>query len=187
LLDIGWVCRPKPGENRCGDEIVVCREHDPVLVAVVDGLGHGPQAAMAAQAAADFVLEHTDLPTESFFRACDRALIGTRGVAMSVVRIHESTSVMTFAGVGNVELTAVSREAMHAYPRPGVVGGRLRRVVEMSFRLHPGDTIAMFTDGISSRFELRRLLGPAAQQLAEDIVRIHGKDHDDASCACIRR
>ncbi len=184
-VDVAWTARPMVGETECGDAVFVARDPSAVLVAVVDGLGHGPKAAQAAQAAVAFVDANRDLALTDLFRRCDRVIASTRGVAMSIIRIRLDDLRMQHAGVGNVDVTSHSRERVRPVSRPGVVGGRFRRVVMTQFQLHPGDRLVMYTDGISSRMRVEdygRLGGEAA---AAQILQDWGKEHDDASCAVI--
>src|SRR5262249_37493236 len=50
-LDVGAVCLPKPGEEVCGDAWAADQRPGRLLLIVADGLGHGPDAAAAAQKA----------------------------------------------------------------------------------------------------------------------------------------
>jgi serine phosphatase RsbU (regulator of sigma subunit) len=203
-ISVGLAARPKPGETECGDRVVVVESDASVLVAVVDGLGHGPEAALAAKAAEAFVRANATLPLPELFNGCHRALAGTRGVAMAVLRIDVARSTLTHSAVGNVELHALSREPVRAISEPGIVGSRFRRPRESSYPLSPGDLFVLFSDGVSSRLDLEpykamttRAVTPAlgdfsayrrvlsAQDIAKAVIRDHGKAHDDASCAVV--
>jgi hypothetical protein len=56
----GWIMAqrsvPKDGERANGDAVVLRKEGDRALVAVIDGLGHGEAAALAAGRAADYLM-----------------------------------------------------------------------------------------------------------------------------------
>jgi len=52
LIEWGVATLALPGETQSGDRHLVKPVGSTVLVAVVDGLGHGAEAATAAQAAA---------------------------------------------------------------------------------------------------------------------------------------
>lgn len=205
-VSVAQASRPKPGERECGDRVVVVEGDTHVLVAVVDGLGHGPEAALAAMAAETFLVANASLPLADMFRSCDRALIGTRGAAMAVIRVDRAHGLVAHAAVGNVELRAISRERVRPVPEPGFLGGRFRRVRETSYPLSPGDLVVLFSDGVSSRLELEpyrnlkttdRAAGAAMQafsgyqrvlsvgDIARAVIRDHGKAHDDASCAVV--
>ncbi len=185
-FQVGWALRPKPGETVCGDRVVVHEATETeVLVAVVDGLGHGPLAGEAAEAAARFVIENASLALEELFLSCHRAIKRTRGVAMTVVRVDRSARTLVHAGIGNVDLWAISETPASARPDPGVVGGRVRRVHESRFSIAPGDVFAIVSDGISTRLNLGAYARLGAQSTADAILRDHAKDHDDASCAVL--
>ncbi len=185
-VDVGYAHRPMPGETACGDRVVVVDEApDNLLVAVIDGLGHGPRAALAADAAGRFVVDNASAPLEELVRDCDQAIHGTRGVAMTVVRIDRVVHSLRHVGIGNVELSAATTQPLCAAALPGIVGSRVRRVRESTFALSHGDLIAIYSDGISSRLDLRSYSRRGAQSIATAILRDHAKDHDDASCAVL--
>ena len=46
--NVAHLSQPKPGEKANGDAVLVRRDGDALMLAVVDGLGHGPIAAEAA-------------------------------------------------------------------------------------------------------------------------------------------
>src|SRR5215203_4819804 len=55
-VNLAHLSLPKPGERKNGDAVLVRRdEGGGVLLAVIDGLGHGPLAAEASQAAVDLL------------------------------------------------------------------------------------------------------------------------------------
>ncbi|OOK75808.1 putative sigma activity regulating serine phosphatase [Mycobacterium kansasii] len=72
--------RPRPGEHTCGDlPIAVQIDDDTALFGVLDGLGHGPEAARAAQIAVDVLNDARDERLEVLIQLCHRMLSGTRG------------------------------------------------------------------------------------------------------------
>src|SRR6266498_3005483 len=73
------------GEHReSGDLHVIVRHPDGALVAVIDGLGHGAEAALAARTAALLLDAHRDEPVLALVQRCHDGLRQTRGVAMSL-------------------------------------------------------------------------------------------------------
>ncbi|MGD2105560.1 MAG: anti-sigma regulatory factor, partial [Anaerolineae bacterium] len=64
-LDLGVATRPYPGMAVNGDAFVIKRWGESVLVAVIDGLGHGQYAHRAAQQARQYVERHFDQPMVS--------------------------------------------------------------------------------------------------------------------------
>src|SRR3989442_1880853 len=84
LIEWGVASLALPGEAESGDRHLVKPVGTGVLVAVVDGLGHGAEAAAAAQAAVAALERHATESPVPLVERCHRALQGTRGVVMSV-------------------------------------------------------------------------------------------------------
>jgi serine/threonine protein phosphatase PrpC len=185
-VDIGAASRPAIGELVCGDRFLIVRDEQATTVAVVDGLGHGPPAAQAASAFCDVVERCPLEPLERLFERASRELAPTRGAAAVVVRIDAAQGTLHFSGVGNVETRAYSRDPIRPVSIPGIVGRHLRRARELRFAIAPGDVLVVFTDGISSRFDVEGDLALEPQALADTILAEHGKGHDDATCVVIR-
>lgn len=146
-LDWALRGRPIPGEIESGDLHVVDDQGDRCVLGVIDGLGHGPAAAKAAQAAAQGAIgSRGDL--ESIFASCHASAKGTRGVAMSLA-IVDVSGAMTWAGIGNVEAVVIKASGRESLTlRGGVVGERLTppRVTPLTIAF--GDVIVFFSDGL---------------------------------------
>ena len=184
-IELAWRARPARGELACGDVVVVAPAGEDILVALIDGLGHGPEAARAAEAAGEFLRANSKRPLEPLFEACSAAIATTRGVAMAVLRIVNEPFVLEHAGVGNVALRVITREPVNAVPYPGVVGKRMRKVRATRSTLHSNDLLVLHSDGISSRMRLDQLRAESAEGSVEAIMLAHAKSHDDASCVVI--
>jgi len=118
---------------------------------------------------------------------CSQTISHSRGTAIIIIRINTVSHEMTYIGVGNVEMQSISQGSIRPVNIPGIVGRRInRRVRTSSYKLNKGDILTIFTDGISSHFDLEEYSGLDAQTLAETILVKHSKDHDDATCVTIR-
>jgi negative regulator of sigma-B (phosphoserine phosphatase) len=73
----------QPGQSESGDRHLVLSTPAGGLVAVVDGLGHGAEAASAAKVAVRALERGGDRPLVQLFRDCHQSLIGTRGAVIS--------------------------------------------------------------------------------------------------------
>ena len=184
-MKIGAAMRPKNGEVECGDGYVVSWQDDDALIAVIDGLGHGPDAAAASRAAREYVEAHQEDSPGSLMRGLHKAMAHTRGAAIALVRIRPRAGEMTHSAVGNVEVVGLFQEGVKPWCAPGIVGYQVRRVVERSFPIHDGDVFVVHTDGVSRRFDLERYRHLAAQDLAEAVLTDWGKGHDDATCVSV--
>src|SRR5581483_8982625 len=72
-------------------------------IAVIDGVGHGPEAAAAAALAVDALAAHPALGPEESLRLCHGALVGSRGAAISIAHLDPVAGQLSFAGIGNVD------------------------------------------------------------------------------------
>src|SRR2546428_13671345 len=107
-----------PGQTESGDRGLVTATSGGSLVAVVDGLGHGAEAAGAAKAAVSSLELHAQEPIIQLIRNCHRSLAGTRGVGMSVAEFYARAETMTWIGVGHDEGGLLPQQAA-VCPRRG--------------------------------------------------------------------
>jgi phosphoserine phosphatase RsbX len=185
---VEWaVCaRPLPGETESGDLHLVAPLPTGVLIAVVDGLGHGPEAASAARIATASLRERPQDGTADLMRRCHASLQGTRGVVMSIASIDAETDQLTWVGVGNVDaiLFRADPDAMPAREslpqRGGIVGFRIPSLRLTTLSIARGDMLVVATDGIRSNFCADSPLGWHPQDAADYMLKQHGKDTDDA-------
>lgn len=172
-----------------GDQCSVVPFDGGVLVGVIDGLGHGPNAAKASRAATDILEAHAHEGPLALVERCHEGLRRTRGAALTLASIH-ATSVdgasaeLTWLGVGNVEGALLRRDRARADDsvvlRGGIVGLRLPALRATTLTLEIGDTLIFATDGIRPGFtrEVERTSAPAA--IAESILADHRSGNDDA-------
>lgn len=165
MTSLHWDCLSQPiaGETVCGDVVTVVTTAPPAAVghwlAVIDGLGHGPEAARAALTARN-ILEQTATQPElaghpdQMLRHLDTALAGTRGAAIGLTWITPGR--LRHAGVGNTRTLRWRTGRTQRLPSSyGIVGdGQLsaghgsRRVTVLDLDLLPGDWLLLFTDGL---------------------------------------
>ena len=138
LIDWGVATLALAGQTESGDLHLVKPVGRGVLVAAVDGLGHGAEAAAAARAAVTALDRHADEFLIPVVRKCHEALIGTRGVVMSLAYLDGAKRSLIWLGIGNVEgvnhygRTGEHRpEGMFIATGPGVPPGLLDRVVSI--------------------------------------------------------
>ncbi len=186
LIEWGVAARPLPGEAESGDLHLVKPVPDGVLVAAVDGLGHGPQAAVAARIAVAALEAHSGESVISLVRRCHERLRGSRGVVMTLATLNGRESTMTWLSVGNVEgvlLRADPRASPareYVVQRGGVVGENLPLLLASVVPVDPGDTLILATDGISHGFAEGLAMMDPPQAIARRIMAAYGKTTDDA-------
>ncbi len=189
-LDRGTAGVAHEGEVRSGDLAVFVPTAAGGLACVIDGLGHGPEAADAAELCADVVRANAEAGARELMVACHEALLTTRGVVMTVAWFDLERSQLSWAGVGNVDARLVrsgpeQREDV-ALVFGGVLGYRMPQVRAATMRLERGDVLIMITDGIDPAISSALASGGAAQALADRILASHGKGTDDALAVVVR-
>ena len=163
-LDCGIAAQPLPGQNESGDKYVIIQSSAEALVAVIDGLGHGEDAASAARIAAEALQENAGLPVIPLLRICHQKLRDTRGVVMSI--------------------GTVSRELLSL--RGGVVGDQLPNLITSILPVSRGDTLVFATDGVRNDFVDGITVGDPVQRTAENILAHHARGTDDALVLVVR-
>lgn len=187
LQAVEWsvVSRTMPGQSVSGDLHVVAPWKEGVLVAVVDGLGHGDEATVAARTAAVVLEQHAHEPVIALVQRCHRALQNTRGVAMTLVALNTDDATATAIGIGNVEtavfrinpLTRHLRESVLL--RGGVVGYRLPALHASVLPIAAGDLFVFATDGVREDFAELVRTSDSPAHIAEKIMAKKFRGTDD--------
>ena len=182
LLEWGMACRPAAPDTILGDGHLIQREERGILVAAIDGLGHGDKAADSTSAARDALASLPGVSLERRMSHCHERLQGTRGVALSLAWLDGRASTMTWLGVGNIEgvLATAARRITTLLLRGGVVGRRLPWMTASTLPIAVGDTLVFVTDGIGPDFERSLIPGDPPQRQAERILNRHFRGGDDA-------
>lgn len=193
LIEWGVATLALPGERESGDLHLVKAVGQRVLVSVVDGLGHGAEAAAAARTAVATLDRHVDEFVLPLLQRCHEALRGTRGVVMSLALLDAPRGSLTWLGVGNVEGILLSADQAarpgraRLVTRGGIVGSELPRLRAEVVAVAPGDTLIFATDGIHDGFADAVSADASPQQLADEILARYKKGTDDALVLVARR
>jgi negative regulator of sigma-B (phosphoserine phosphatase) len=196
LIEWGVATQTKNGHPESGDQCLVKPFPNGTLVAVVDGLGHGDNAAAVAKTAVTTLQSYAHESVVSLMKRCHQSLRGSRGVVMSLASFNALKGTMTWLGVGNVDgilLPAdVKEDPKHKslLLRGGVVGYRLPTLRDAVLPVRQGDILIFVTDGIRSGFVKDQIQEAgiaqtidktkSPQQIANYILAQYGRDTDDA-------
>lgn len=179
MLTIASRTRPKDGERANGDAAVLRQEGERALLAVIDGLGHGELAALAANRAVDYLQGWAlDGDLLGAMQGLHEVLRGSRGAAASLCLLTGPTLVC--CGVGNVEIRCLGAK-VPILPSPGVLGARVLQFRICRGELTPGTRLVMFTDGISQRSPLEALRRLDPEAMCDELMGNHRKPTDDAT------
>jgi hypothetical protein len=205
VMSIGAVCLPVHGEQACGDAWAMKRGGDTTLFLLADGLGHGPDAAAAANLAVKVFAESASLHPAELLHLIHAALRGTRGAAVLVVQVNEVAKVakvtemaefesghgtVRYAGVGNISgsiiAAAASRNLVSHY---GTAGVEARSIREFSLPWPEGGLLVMHSDGVDTRWSMHDYPGLAHQHptlIAGVLYRDHQRQRDDSTVVVAR-
>jgi negative regulator of sigma-B (phosphoserine phosphatase) len=185
LIEYAVSAVPAPGQAESGDLHAVIPTQRGALVAVIDGAGHGSEAASAARLAVSTLEAHPNEGLIPLLRRCHERLRGTRGAVMSLVSLDGTENTLTWLGVGNIEGvllrsgSSMNPSAETIVLRPGIVGYRLPPLQAVITPVTPGDLLILTTDGIQANFVRKFAAEDQPVRIAEYISSSCSKGHDD--------
>ncbi len=183
LFDHAVSSRGQGGAEVSGDHHMVRRIDRGVLVAVVDGLGHGRDAEIAARLAIETLESAPVAEITGLVQRCHSVLNRSRGVVMSIASLDAERQTMTWLAVGNIEGVLIrpgtaKREAI--LMRGGIVGHRLPPLRTATLPLSAGDLLVLATDGIREGFAETLRSDAPLQEIADRVLARYGRAEDDA-------
>ena len=184
---VDWHVATRAVGSESGDQYLVEGTPESALVAVVDGLGHGHEAALAAKAAIAAIEAGPWENLGTLLTRCHETLRGTRGAVLSLASFGVGS--LSWLGVGNVDgvLVRAGFEAPeHLLVRSGVVGRQLPSLRVWRTSVARGDTLILATDGVHRRFAEQAGGAFGTRPSAEQILVDHGKSTDDALVLVVR-
>jgi len=189
-IDTHLVSRSLTGrDDECGDTGLIQLWPSHCLLALVDALGHGREAAEVARQARQYLENNLTLAPGEMINGMHECLKGSRGAVASVCQLDLETGSMIYAGMGNVTTKILGVQYFSFVNRDGVIGYMMPRPMEAAAELRPGEVLVMLSDGVSSNFppaDLDYALRDSADFITSEIMSRYGKKDDDASCLVAR-
>lgn len=188
-LEIGSYSRPFFGEQKNGDSIVTCADENFTYLAVIDGIGHGPKAAVISSSIKEFIERNWNQNPSKIIEKVHHHMIGSEGAVIGVSVIDHSESTLVYAGLGNIACRVIGSMDKAMVSADGLLGVRLRTVENSKIDLHDKDLIVMHSDGVSSLSSLKdfpRINITSSRLLAKKIVQKYGSEYDDATCITVK-
>jgi anti-sigma regulatory factor (Ser/Thr protein kinase) len=189
-LEVGAVCLPKPGEEVPGDGWRLEASGDYRTIMVMDGLGHGPNAARASRAATEAFAAHPAATPSALMQISHGALAATRGAAGAAARFSLAKKHGSFAGVGNIACRVESiGERRQLVSHSGTLGHVLRRVQEFEFAYPAGALLILHSDGLATRWSSADYPGLSAKHaglIAGVLYRDHNRGTDDVTVVVLK-
>ncbi|ALP61323.1 ATP-binding protein [Paraburkholderia caribensis] len=209
--DIGGVCVPYPGESVCGDAWGVEADRDGLTITLADGLGHGPDAHVAAAAAVDVARRRAGRSPATLMELAHGALRPTRGAAVAMARLDLTRSQLVFTGTGNIAASIfntgkpalvgggaslgsstaaeAARNTWQLTSRNGIVGHTMRDSQEFEVAWTRDALLILHSDGIGTRWDLAAYPGlhlQPAVMIAAVLYRDFSRRRDDATVVVVK-
>ena len=185
-IEAAFATLPIPGQTESGDLCLIKHVGKGTLIAVVDGLGHGEDAASAAHAAVGALDKYSRQPLVDLVQRCHEALVGLRGVVLGLAYLDPQAATLTWLGVGNVGGLLLRADLggrparVSLVPNAGIIGAEQTHPTTRSVPLALGDTVILSSDGIKDGFADSVVLTNSPQEIADFVITRHVKGNDDA-------
>lgn len=189
-VEMGAVSLPVAGEEACGDAWAVVNTPSHTAVLVADGLGHGPSAAVAAQATVRVFRTATRLDPVEILQSAHTALRPTRGAAAAVAVLDRASGALSYAGIGNIVAAVIGSSGRQGLVSlSGTLGHEVRKIQAFEYKWLAGGTLVMHSDGLGTQWDLGRYPGLATRHaalIAATLFRDSRRERDDATVVVVR-
>ncbi|NLU80156.1 SpoIIE family protein phosphatase [Micromonospora sp. HNM0581] len=192
--EMSWadgLTRPLSGETVSGDGYAARVVGDRRQVMVTDGLGHGPLAAAATEAALAAFRSAPAAPPAEVVGHLHRSMSHTRGAAVAVAEPDPATGVLRYAGLGNIAGAVVADDGRRRglVSLPGIAGHQRPVIRQYDYPFEADNLLVMHTDGVVDRWQLVDYPGLAVRSplvVATTLLRDAGIRRDDAGVLVAR-
>ena len=185
---IAAISVPKSGEKLCGDGFHI--EYDPeqqlFRLLVLDGLGHGPDAHLAAQAAIEAYTNARQQDQSLVLKQIHGEIKKTRGAVGMALQYNFEDKKLRYCGVGNIGGKLIAPDGTKALMSyNGIVGHTMSsRIHDHELNWEKGRLLILHSDGITSRWDLAKYQqvqkhDPAL--IAACLYRDHNRGTDDVT------
>lgn len=193
-IDYFYSIRPCLGERVSGDIAIVEQREQLLFIAIIDALGHGANAHLVACEAKDYLQKfwHDDV-CHTMVQLHEK-LKGSLGAAVGLAVLNLETNQLSYTGVGNTVIRILRQQnqkdcSQRLYSAEGIVGAHIRHPVAQTIQVRQSDLILLYTDGIKEHLSLQEyplIFADDVMTISKKLVRLFGKNHDDATCIALK-
>jgi phosphoserine phosphatase RsbX len=179
-MQVGHASLPKVGESANGDRPFSRKDvQERNLIAVIDGLGHGPEAELATLAGLRYLSEVSlDTSLELMMPGLHESMRGTRGASGAVCLVRGNE--LFACAVGNVELRP-QRADVPLISSAGILGVRVQKFRVCKATLTGPCRLVMFSDGLTNPTSINEFQGASPQVACDGLLQRHRRTYDDAT------
>jgi anti-sigma regulatory factor (Ser/Thr protein kinase) len=190
VLATGVISQQKSGESVCGDGWTVVQGRGRIVVFVVDGLGHGPDAAAAARAGIESAEKNAHRAAPDIIDAVHNAMRPTRGGAGAVALLQPESELCVFCGIGNISASIRGGGTTRSMvSHNGTLGHQVRKIQEFQYPFPKGSLLVMHSDGVATHWDLGSYPGIETRHpafVAAALFRDHSRGRDDLTVLAMR-
>lgn len=191
LLCFGAILTPKTDELVIGDSWGAAMNENFRSLMVVDGLGHGAEAADAAALAKNAFSDRPFLAPKALLMNLHKAMSGSRGGVGAAALIDREAGKLHYAGLGNINGSIIyaNGKTRHLTSLNGTLGYEAKKMQEFSYEISRGDILIMHSDGCSARWNLENypeLMSKHPAIICGVLYKDFAKDFDDVTICCLR-
>ncbi|QMU29161.1 SpoIIE family protein phosphatase [Adhaeribacter radiodurans] len=157
-FDLNAVKVAKPGETFCGDGWSMVQQPETCRILIVDGLGHGENAHLAASAAVTSFQKQSYTSPASQLREVHQDLLRTRGGVMNIATIDLKNNTLTYCGIGNISGRILATEgSRNIISYNGIVGHNLPNTInDHQLPWNNTNILILHSDGLKTRWDLNK-------------------------------
>ena len=185
----GCIAIPIHGEEICGDDCASVDTQAGLTLIVADGLGHGPEAAAAANEAVRLFQSHKARPIAELLDYIHNGLRATRGAAIAIARLDRQRSRVQYGGIGNIAGAIIAPEGVRRMVSlNGTAGHNARKILAFDYAWTTG-IVVMHSDGLGTSWSLDRYPGLAQMHptlIASVLYRDFTRGRDDVTVLVAR-
>jgi anti-sigma regulatory factor (Ser/Thr protein kinase) len=188
---IGAVCVPAPGEEESGDAWAAWAAGELTSIFLCDGLGHGTEAARAANLAVQTFRRQAERSAPDVIASVHDALKPTRGGAVALAELDQRHGTLRYAGLGNISAVVVRPDGteQHLISLAGIAGHVLRRLQVFTYDWPVGSMLIMHSDGLGTHWSLGPYPGLSVRRpdiVAGVLYRDCRRGSDDVAVLAVR-
>lgn len=190
-FEIRTLLIPKPGEKVCGDGFYISTDRTGIRVFAGDGLGHGPEANNAVNAAINSFRYCMLKELSEVIRQIHVDVKNTRGLVGTLATFNYKDKHWRICGVGNIHTrTWTSTNSKTYLPYNGIIGHNLPRTInEQATEPGADQLLLLCSDGIRTRWDMNKYPGIFRYDmsiLASAIYKDHARKTDDMSIVIVK-
>lgn len=159
IFNITTLMVAKKGEIYCGDGYKYVIKKNSCKVLAFDGLGHGPEAQKASEAAVKSFMSIQNIDPAESLRVMNKEIKSTRGGVGMIFSIDLKTNSTSFCGVGNISARILSDGKLkNCISYNGIIGHAFPNSLHTNNTTwNKQDYLIITSDGLKTRWDTNNL------------------------------